>query len=98
MKRHPPLMLQFRALSWPRTLRLLVRNQFDAKGRRDFWRQATDSQTQAVKKRLKGLVLGKSPRNRYLRSFIEDAVDAEWSLITYVLPEVFRAIDREMER
>ena len=98
MERHPPLMLQFRALSWPRTLRLLVRNQFDAKGRRDFWRQATDSQTQAVKKRLKGLVLGKSPRNRYLRSFIEDAVDAEWSLITYVLPEVFRAIDREMER
>jgi radical SAM superfamily enzyme YgiQ (UPF0313 family) len=98
MERHPPLMPRFKALTLRRLGRFLLRTLVNREARRDFWRQLSDRESEGVKRRLLQLVAGKSPREQYLRSFIEDAISAEWALINYELPKMFRSIDEDIQQ
>jgi hypothetical protein len=77
--------------------KFLIGSLFNAEARLDLLRRRSNPQVRAVKKRLKRLVPGKSPRDQYLRSFIEEEVDSQWSLIEYTLPGVFQGIDDELQ-
>jgi radical SAM superfamily enzyme YgiQ (UPF0313 family) len=96
MKRHPPLMPGFKAISWARVLKLSAYTRFKPAARRDLLRQTHDPEAKAVLIHLLRLVPGESPRERYLQSFIRQAVNAEWNLINYELPKLYRSIDEDL--
>src|SRR6185312_2614194 len=92
------LMPRFRAVTRGRLARYLVHALVNGKARRDFWRQLSDGESQGVKRRLLELIPGKSPRDQFLRSFVEEAVNAEWDLINYELPRMYRSIDEDIQQ
>lgn len=97
MKRHPPLMSRFRVLTPRRKLGFLYGILKNSAARQEFYKRLTDPQVQGVKKRLLRLIPGRTPRDRYLRWFVKNEIDAHWGLIEYTLPEVFDGLQSELE-
>jgi uncharacterized radical SAM superfamily protein len=96
MERHPPLMPGFKAISWARELKFSAYTRFNPAARRDVRRQLEDTEAMAVLRHLLRLVPGQSPRERYLQTFLKQTVNAEWKLINYELPKLFRSIDEDL--
>lgn len=95
--RYPPLMPRFRVLTPRRKLRLVLGILTNAAARRELRKRRNDLGAQNARKRLLASIAGDTPREKYLRWFVNNEIDAHWGLLEYTLPEVYAGIREELD-